>query len=110
MTKNEFKDLLFDILNEQDSLFYDVELDESLDSIIVRVIDNDEFIIHTDSLLKDDREIRRFIKDFPLLCFMEMAVIKLYQYRFIDEQEKERLMCEIASHAKELNEEKIKRE
>ena len=50
MTKNEMKDLLFDTLNEHDTLFSDITLNDTLNSLIVTSIDKERFIITIDNL------------------------------------------------------------
>ena len=45
MTKNEMKDLMFDVLNEHDSLFKDVTLSDALDALIINPIDDENTFI-----------------------------------------------------------------
>ena len=47
MTKNEMKDLLFETLNEHDTLFSDITLNDTLNSLIVTSIRSEE---HTSEL------------------------------------------------------------
>lgn len=51
MTKNEMKDLMFDVLNEHDSLFQDITLSDALDALIINPIgDENTFFIKVEYL------------------------------------------------------------
>jgi hypothetical protein len=53
MDKNEFKDHLFDILNEADDLpIKDIVVDDKGDTIIVYLTDGTNFIIFVDNVYK----------------------------------------------------------
>lgn len=45
MHKDDLKDFLFDILNEHDTIFTDISLDDETDTIFIKSVDGENFIV-----------------------------------------------------------------
>lgn len=103
MTKNEMKDLMFDVLNEHDSLFKDVTLSDALDALIINPIDDENiFIIKVDYLKDREDVIRLCARKNPAFLSMGLAIMQLCDLEIINEDTAKNYMAEVAKHADTL--------
>lgn len=103
MTKNEMKDLMFDVLNDHGLLFKDVTLSDALDALIINPIDDENiFIIKVDYLKDREDVIRLCARKNPAFLSMGLAIMQLCDLEIIDENIAKDYMAEIAKHADKL--------
>lgn len=104
MTKDQVKDLLFEILNEHDSLFTDLTLDDTLNSLIITFIDKEKFIITVNDFKENEITIRHWVRNSPATLAIEMALIILADLKIITEEEREKFHLETTKYADVLEE------
>lgn len=103
MTKNEMKDLMFDVLNDHDSLFKDVTLSDALDALIISPIDNENIFIIKIDYLKDREDVMRLCaRKNPAFLSMGLAILQLYNLGIIEEDVANDYMAKVAKHADKL--------
>lgn len=103
MTKNEMKDLMFEVLNEHDSLFKDITLSDVLDALIINPIDDENiFIIKVDYLKDKEDIIRLCARKNPAFLSMGLAIMQLRDLEIIDEDTAKNYMTEVAKYADTL--------
>lgn len=103
MTKNEMKDLMFEVLNEHDSLFKDITLSDVLDALIINPIDDESiFIIKVDYLKDKEDIIRLCARKNPAFLSMGLAIMQLRDLEIIDEDTAKNYMTEVAKYADTL--------
>lgn len=103
MTKNKMKDLMFDVLNEHDSLFKDVTLSDALDALIINPIDDENiFIIKVDYLKDKEDVIRLCARKPPTFLSMGLAIMQLCDLQIINEYTAKNYMAKVAKHADKL--------
>ncbi len=94
MTTNEMKDLLFEILNEHDTLFSDVALDDTRDALIVTSIDKKKFSLIVENMDEGREVIRLWAKENPATLNIEIALIQMADAGIISEEEREKYHLE----------------
>lgn len=127
MKKEIFKDLLFQILNENDTFLKDIELDDTNDTLIIQCIDGSKFslqihepfsqfviqdstidhayfenYINQKSAYLDDVNILAQENPFVFLIFI--VILKLSELNIISEQNAQNLMAQVQPHAQKLKE------
>lgn len=103
MTKNEMKDLMFDVLNDHDSLFKDVTLSDALDALIINPIDDENIFIIKVDYLKDREDVMRLCaRKNPAFLSMGLAIMQLCELKIIGEDTAKNYMAEVAKHADKL--------
>lgn len=127
MKKEIFKDLLFQILNENDAFLKDIELDDTNDTFIIQCIDGSKFslqihepfsqFITQDSAINHAyfenymieksaylNEINMLAQENPFVFLIFIAILKLSELNIISEQNAQNLMAKVQPHAQELKE------
>ncbi|MFG6384410.1 MAG: hypothetical protein K1V96_09165 [Lachnospiraceae bacterium] len=104
MTKKDLLDWLFEMLNEHDSLFLDVGLDDTLDALLVTTIDKERFIIMTDYLKENEEMIRCWEKNNPVTFVIEMALMILADLGIISERQREDFHLQVTKFTDVLQE------
>lgn len=94
MTTNEMKDLLFEILNEHDTLFSDVALDDTRDALIVTSIDKKKFSLIVENMDEGREVIRLWAKENPATLNIEIALIQMADAGIISKEEREKYHLE----------------
>mgnify|MGYP007046661174 FL=1 len=94
MTTNDMKDLLFEILNEHDTLFSDVALDDTRDALIVTSIDKKKFSLIVENMDEGREVIRLWAKENPATLNIEIALIQMADAGIISEEEREKYHLE----------------
>lgn len=103
MTKNEMKNLMFEVLNEHDSLFKDITLSDVLDALIINPIDDENiFIIKVDYLKDREDIIRLCARKNPAFLSIGLAIMQLCDLEIIDEDTAKNYMSEVAKHTDTL--------
>lgn len=127
MKKEIFKDLLFQILNENDTFLKDIELDDTNDTLIIQCIDGSKFslqihepfspfviqdstidhayfenYIHQKSAYLD--EVNMLAQENPFVFLIFIVILKLSELNIISEQNAQNLMAKVQPHAQELKE------
>ncbi len=103
MTKNEMKDLMFDVLNEHDSLFKDVTLSDALDALIINPIDDENtFIIKVDYLKNRENITRLCARKNSASLSIELAILQLCDLGIIEKCVANEYIAEVAKQANKL--------
>lgn len=104
MTTNEMKDLLFEILNEHDTLFSDIALDDMKDALIVTSIGKKKFALIVENIEKDEEMIRLWTKENPATLNIEIALIQMADAGIISEEERVKYHLQTVKNANVLKE------
>lgn len=97
------KDLMFDVLNEHDSLFKDVTLSDTLDALIINPIDDENiFIIKVDYLKDNEDVIRLSARKSPAFLSIGLAIMQLCDLEIVDEDTAQNYIAEVAKHVDKL--------
>lgn len=127
MKKKIFKDLLFQILNENNAFLKNIELDDTNDTFIIQCIDGSSFSLHihepfSQSVIQDStishtsfedyinqksaylNEVNMLAQENPFVFLIFIVILKLSELDIISEQNAENLMAQIQPHAQELKE------
>ncbi|EOT23355.1 hypothetical protein C805_03014 [Eubacterium sp. 14-2] len=127
MKKELFKDLLFQILNENDTFLKNIELDDTNDTLIIQCIDGSKFSLHihepfSQFLIQDFTinhaylenynnqksayldEVNMLAQENPFVFLIFIVILKLSELDIISEQNAHNLMTKLQPHAQELKE------
>ena len=127
MKKEIFKDLLFQILNENDVFFKDIKLDDANNTLIIQCIDGSIFslqihepfsqFITQDSTIDHAyfenytikksaylNEINMLAQENPFVFLIFIVILKLSELNIISEQNAQNLISKVQPHAQELKE------
>lgn len=94
MTKEDLKDFLFETLNEHDALFSDLSLDDETDTIFIKSVDGENFIVTADEALIELRA-----KKNPELMSLALGVLNMRDLGGFTEEETHRYLSEIVGKA-----------
>ncbi len=75
--KDALKDFLFDIMNEHDEMFADISLDDGTDTIYVRTVNGDKFIVMVSPVTADEALIELWTKKNPELMSLALGVLNM---------------------------------
>lgn len=129
MEKNPFKDLLFQILNENDFFFEDIEADDKNDSFTIRCTDGSSFLLKVQDVIPQYFTNAEFVKLYPLakelaadsnaslldetqhlaqnnpyVFLILIAILKLSELQIISNEEAQHLISQVQPHTQELKE------
>lgn len=129
MEKNPFKDLLFQILNENDFFFEDIEADDKNDNFTIRCTDGSSFLLKVQDVIPQYFTNAEFIKLYPLakelaadsnaslldetqhlaqnnpyVFLILIAILKLSELQIISNEEAQHLISQVQPHTQELKE------
>lgn len=129
MEKNPFKDLLFQILNENDFFFEDIEADDKNDSFTIRCTDGSSFLLKVQDVIPQYFTNAEFVKLYPLakelaadsnaslldetqhlaqnnpyVFLILIAILKLSELQIISNEEAQHLISLVQPHTQELKE------
>lgn len=99
MTKEDLKDFLFEMLNEHDSLFSDLSLDDETDSIFIKSVDENNFIITVSPVTANEALIELWAKKNPELMSLALGVLNMRDLGEFTEEEVDRYLAEIVGKA-----------
>ena len=85
--KDALKDFLFDIMNEHDEMFADISLDDGTDTIYVRTVDGDKFIVTVSPVTADEALIELWTKKNPELMSLALGVLNMRDLGGFTEEE-----------------------
>ena len=85
--KDALKDFLFDIMNEHDEMFADISLDDETDTIFVRTVDRDRFLVTVSSVTADKALIEIWSKKNPELMSLALGVLNMRSLGGVTEEE-----------------------
>lgn len=133
LTNQRFKDLLFQILNENDTFISDIELNDSENYFLINCIDNSKFSLSVQDAVtrfvidpdiaehsaqqqfesyiethsKDDflSEIEWLAQNNPYVFQILVVVLKLSELHIISEEMAQEIMTQIRPYAQDLKEE-----
>lgn len=77
MHKDDLKDFLFDILNEHDTIFTDISLDDETDTIFIKSVDGENFIVTVSPVIADEALIELWAKKNPELISLALSVLNM---------------------------------
>ena len=77
MHKDDLKDFLFDILNEHDTIFTDISLDDETDTIFIKSVDGENFIVTVSPVTADEALIELWAKKNPELISLALSVLNM---------------------------------
>lgn len=85
--KDALKDFLFDIMNEHDEMFADISLDDGTDTIYVRTVNGDKFIVTVSPVTADEALIELWTKKNPELMSLALGVLNMRSLGGVTEEE-----------------------
>lgn len=85
--KDALKDFLFDIMNEHDEMFADISLDDGTDTIYVRTVNGDKFIVMVSPVTADEALIELWTKKNPELMSLALGVLNMRDLGGFTEEE-----------------------
>mgnify|MGYP007098674726 CR=1 FL=1 len=91
MTKEDLKDFLFETLNEHDSLFSDLSLDDETDTIFIKSVDGENFIVTVSPVTADEALIELWAKKNPELMSLALGVLNMRDLGGFTEEETDQL-------------------
>lgn len=77
MHKNDLKDFLVDIMNEQHTIFSDISLYEEADAIFVKTVDSERFIVIVTPVVADETIIKLWAKKNPELMSLALGGLSM---------------------------------
>ena len=99
MHKDDLKDFLFDILNEHDTIFSDLSLDDETDTIFIKSVDGENFIVTVSPVTADEALIELWAKKNPELMSLAFGVLNMRDLGGFTEEETHRYLSEIVGKA-----------
>jgi len=99
MDKDELKDLLFEMLNEHDALFSDLSLDDETDTILIKSVDGESFIVTVSPVTADEALIELWAKKNPELMALALGVLNMRDLGGFTEEEANKYLSEITRKA-----------
>lgn len=99
MNKDKLKDMLFDILNENDTLFSDISLDNETDTIFIESVEGQMFIITVSPVTADEALIELWAKKNPELMSVALGVTYMRDFGIFTEEEANKYLLEIVEKA-----------
>ena len=99
MTKEDLKDFLFETLNEHDSLFSDLSLDDETDTIFIKSVNGENFIVTVSPVTADEALIELWAKKNPELMSLALSVLNMRDLEIFTEEEAHRYLSEIVEKA-----------
>lgn len=99
MNKDELKNLLFEMLNEHDALFSDLSLDDETDTIFIKTVDGENFIVTISPVTADKALIELWAKRNPELMSLALGVLNMRDLGGFTEEETHTYLSEIISKA-----------
>ncbi len=99
MHKDDLKDFLFDILNEHDTIFTDLSLDDETDTIFIKSVDGENFIVTVSPVTADEALIELWAKKNPELMSLALGVLNMRDLGGFTEEETHRYLSEIVGKA-----------
>lgn len=99
MHKDDLKDFLFDILNEHDTIFTDLSLDDETDTIFIKSVDGENFIVTVSPVTADEALIELWAKKNPELMSLALGVLNMRDLGEFTEEETHRYLSEIVGKA-----------
>lgn len=99
MNKDKLKGLLFEMLNEHDALFSDLSLDDETDTIFIKAVDGENFIVTVSPVTTDEALIELWAKRNPELMSLALGVLNMRDLGGFTDEETHRYLSEIISKA-----------
>lgn len=99
MHKDDLKGFLFDILNEHDTIFTDISLDDETDTIFIKSVDGENFIVTVSPVTADEALIELWAKKNPELMSLALGVLNMRDLGGFTEEETHRYLSEIVGKA-----------
>lgn len=87
MDKDGLKDFLFDVMNENDTIFSDISLDDATDTIFVNTVDGGRFIVAISPVTADETLIELWAKKNPELMSLALGVLNMRDLGALMEEE-----------------------
>lgn len=85
--KDALKDFLFDIMNEHDEMFADISLDDETDTIFVRTVDKERFLVTVSAVTADKALVELWAKKNPELMSLALGVLNMRNLGGFTEEE-----------------------
>ncbi len=99
MAKDELKDWLFDILNENDSIFEDIALNEKMDILEVKTLSGQNYMIKVDSF--EDVAKKNANEGYAVLS-LSMSVLGLLDFGIIDNKNARRYLTKLSRRMEDV--------
>lgn len=99
MDTNELKDFLYDIMNEHGTFFSEITLNDETDTIFVKTVDGQNFIVTVSPVTADKTIINLWAKKNPELMSIALNVVNMRDLGEITEEEAERYLSELVKRA-----------
>lgn len=99
MNKDKLKDMLFDMLNENDTLFSDISLDDETDTIFIKSVEGQRFIVNVSPVTADEALMELWAKKNPELMSVALGVTYMRDFGIFTEEEASKYLSEIIEKA-----------
>jgi hypothetical protein len=99
MDKDKLKDMLFDMLNENDTLFSDISLDDETDAILIKSVEGQRFIVTVSPVTTDETLIKLLTRKNPELMSVALGVTYMRDFGIFTEEEANKYLLEIVEKA-----------
>lgn len=99
MDKDKLKDLLFEMLNGNDTLFSNVALDDETDTIFITSSDGERFIVTVSPVTADEALIELWAKKNPQLMSLALGVLNMKSLGAFSEKEADNYLKQILDSA-----------
>lgn len=99
MDKDGLKDFLFDVMNENDTKFSDISLDDETDTIFVNTVDGRRFIVTVSPVTADEALIELWAKKNPERMSLALGVLNMRGVGVFTEEETNKYLSTILENA-----------
>lgn len=99
MDKESLKDLLFEMLNGHDKLFSELLLDDETDTIFIKSVDGERFIVTVSPVTADEVLIELWAKKNPEWMSLALGVMYMRDLDVITEKEANGYLSKIMKRA-----------
>ena len=99
MDVDELKNLLFEMLEGNGELFSDLSLDDETDTIFIKSVDGERFIVTVSPVTADETLIELWAKKNPELMSLALGVLNMRDLGAFTEEEADKYLSEILERA-----------
>lgn len=99
MHKDDLKNFLFDIINENNTIFINIALDDETDTIFLETVNREQFMVTVSNLTADHALIELWAKKNPKLMSLALGVLNMRDLGEFTEEETNRYLSAILDNA-----------
>ncbi len=99
MNKDKLKDMLFDMLNEKDTLFSHISLYDETDTIFIKSVEGQIFIVNVSPVTADEALIKLWTRKRPELMFVALGIVYMRDFGIFTEKGANKYLSDILERA-----------